>query len=134
MPRFITGARSKTHKGFIERWGETRIVTVAAAKTLRDPDLIYVPYEPVRKGLSFWHKSVITLVCAIDADEAVRKGFESRVQEDIMCYYGPVVPGIHWIVAGGSRLVGARSANPHAPVHYSLEGGPPMPGMTTFSR
>jgi hypothetical protein len=85
MPRFITGARSRTHKGFVERWGDTRITTSAATTTtFRDPNLVYVPYEPVREGLSFWHKSVITLVCIRHEDEKVREALESRVQEDIV--------------------------------------------------
>jgi hypothetical protein len=131
MPRFIPGARSKTHKGFVERWGDTRITTSAATTTtFRDPNLVYVPYQPVREGLSFWHKSVIILVCIRHEDEKVREALESRVQEDIASYYGSLVPGINWIVVGqsiGARLFGAKSAkNPHAPVLYRLDRGPPM--------
>jgi hypothetical protein len=136
MPRFITGARNKTHKGFIERWEETRIKSVAATTTtFRDPNLVYVPYNPVSEGLSFWHRSVIILVCIRHADEKVREALESRVQEDIMSYYGSLVSGINWIVVGQSlqaRLVGGKSANPHAPVLYSLDGGPPMSPMDYF--
>jgi hypothetical protein len=43
-----------------------------------------------------------------------------------MSYYGSLVPGIHGIVAGQSRLVGKGHAKPHAPALYSSDGGPPM--------